>query len=89
MKNLSKNSLLTQKRKQFFFSHWKLGSHLIFRTNYFGTNNFSKSNFKSLWGKSLLKIVLDILMVFPIIYNIKILQWRISKNVGFIPDQNQ
>jgi len=38
------------KRAQYFWKHWKLGVHLIFRTRRFGVNNKWWGPFDSLFG---------------------------------------
>lgn len=42
--------MITIKRLKYMWKHWKLGAHLVFRTNRFGVNNKWWSQFDSLFG---------------------------------------
>ena len=72
-------------KKNVILSNWKLGLHLILNTNYLGVNNSFLSRFRSIWGKPFISKVFNLITVIPIIYNIKLLRWRMGKTVGFVP----
>lgn len=63
-------------RWKFFFRHWKLGIHLIFRTKRFGVNNKRWCHFDSIFGWSNWKKFICVLLVRPIIRNYTAMKYR-------------
>ncbi|MCP3926605.1 MAG: hypothetical protein GY714_28935 [Desulfobacterales bacterium] len=45
-------------RIDYYLENWKMGFHLVFRTDHFGVNNDLWQKNKSLFGKSILKSIL-------------------------------
>ena len=66
--------------------HWKLGVHLLFRTKRFGINNQWTSQFDSLFGVSGKQIMLDLVRVYPIIQNYRMMRFR-TIECGFLPEE--
>ncbi len=59
--------------------HWKIGFHLILRTKRFGVDNHWWSQFDSMFGYPLWKIVWRVLLIYPLIRE----YWRIkARTIG-------
>ena len=54
-------------KKRWILNHWKIGLHLILRTKRFGVDNRWWSQFDSMWGYPLWKIILRVAMIYPLI----------------------
>ena len=51
---------------RFILSHWKLGFHLLLRTKRFGVDNRWWSTFDSMFGYPLWKIILRVVLIYPL-----------------------
>jgi hypothetical protein len=67
---------MNQEKINYLLENWKTGVHLVFRTKRFGVNNKWWSSFDSIWGKSLGRILLDVVMIKPIVDNYKSMRTR-------------
>ncbi|MHA1469485.1 MAG: hypothetical protein ACTSSP_02855 [Candidatus Asgardarchaeia archaeon] len=63
-------------RIRYFVKNWKIGVHLIFRTNRFGVNNKWWSTYDSMFGWSNWKKLGAILTILPLIDNYKRMKFR-------------
>ncbi len=54
-------------KRRWIWENWKLGFHLVMRTRRFGVNNERWPRFDSMFGYPLWKIVLRVLLVYPLI----------------------
>lgn len=81
------NTKETMKKVKYIIKHWKLGYHLLIRTNHFGVNNkLWEKNFKSLFGIPVWKQVLFITLIYPVVQNYKQIKCR-AIHLGFLhPD---
>lgn len=65
---------------KYIFENWKLSLHLILRTRRFGVNNRWWSDFDSHFGLPLHKVILRVLLVYPIIYEFYCMKFRAVHN---------
>ncbi len=72
---------------EYFLKNWRLGIHLILRTKRFGVNGKWWSSFPSFYfGDPTRRIILNVLMIYPIIFNYKMMKYR-AVSLGFLhPD---
>jgi len=61
---------------KYCIDNWKQGIHLLFRTKRFGVNNGWWSEFNSLFGWSIPRIIISIILVYPIIENYQQVKFR-------------
>ena len=76
------------KKIRYFFKHWKLGIHLIFRTKKFGVNNHWWDNNGSIFGWPIWKILLSVLTIKPIIRNYREMKARAGKMAHFMTNED-
>lgn len=68
---------------EYFFKNWRLCIHLLLKTRRFGVNGEWWSSFPSFYfGNPLWKIIINILMIYPIIYNYRAMRYR--ARLGFV-----
>lgn len=67
----------------YFKKDWKQILHIILGTRHFGVNNQWWSPFPSLFGQSLGRIILNILIVRPLVRNYKRAKYR-AETIGFL-----
>lgn len=74
----------TKKRKIIYFlKHWKIGIHLVLQTKRFGVNNKWWSKYDGIMGVSTLRILWNLIRIYPIIRNYKLMKFRAIK-LGFL-----
>lgn len=54
-------------RTRWVLSHWKIGVHLILRTKRFGVDNRWWSQFDSMFGYPLWRVVGRVILIYPLI----------------------
>ncbi len=73
-------------RIKFLRENWKLCIHLLLKTRRFGMNNKRWSSFPSCFGDSLWKIAINMIRMYPIARNYKLVKIRATKLGALHPD---
>ena len=68
---------------KYILNNWKLGVHLVFKTRRFGVNNQWWSKFDSVLGVTKKQWLWDIVRIWPIVRNYKLMKFR-AIHLGFI-----
>lgn len=77
-----------KKSIKYYFNHWKIFAHLLFRTKRFGVNNERWSKFDSLFGLPWYKIIFRIICVRPLIVEWEKIKFR-ANVCHFISDEEK
>ena len=75
------------RRIKYYYKHWKIDAHLIFRTKRFGVNNQWWNHYDSIFGWSSRKIIISILKIRPIIENYRNMKLRAGTQAHFLTDE--
>jgi hypothetical protein len=67
---------------KFIKENWKLGLHILLRTKRFGVNNQWWSEYDSIFGHPLSKIIYSIILIYPLYRNYKMM--KIRARCGFM-----
>ena len=79
---------MLKRRLIYFYKHWKVGIHLIFRTKRFGVNNQLWSSYDSMFGYSFWGKLKNIILIRPFIENYKFMKLRAGKLAHFLTDED-
>jgi len=82
------NMKINKRSLKYMSKNWKMVVHLLLRTKYFGVDNqwWGKGPCRSLFGVSTFRIILDIVLVYPIFDNYRRMKYRAG--TGFIPKED-
>lgn len=74
---------------KYFCQHYRLAIHLLLRTRAWGVNNKWTDGAidRSIFGKNPLKQIAQVILVYPIVMNYRLIKWRMGKSVGFVPQK--
>lgn len=73
---------------KYIILNWKLVIHLVLRTKRFGVNNNWWNDYDSIFGQRLYRILISLLLIYPIINNYKYLKFRLIV-CHFISDEEK
>lgn len=70
------NMAFMKDRILWYRDNWKLGFHLMFRTKRFGANNKWWEEFDSIFGQSMVRKIMNVILIRPLINNYKCMVFR-------------
>ena len=81
--------MLLYKKICFALAHWRIGVHLVLRTRHFGVNNlWWEGRFQSVLGKPLWKILLRMVLVYPLVRDYRFVRVRMTAMGMIHPDES-
>ena len=77
---------MSKEKWRWILGNWKIGCHLLLRTKRFGVNNRTWSQFDSMFGLPLWKVVLRVVTVYPLLRECRAIKAR-TVGVHFLTDK--